>query len=86
VAVAAVLASDRGAGGALPPLHAGEVGALGGRGGAGPRGTGRCPGSTTTIDATLQARDGEIGVAPDLPLGSLSTVKVFSAPGSTFRP
>jgi hypothetical protein len=43
----------------------------------------RCPGSTTTIDATLQARDGEIGVAPDLPLGSLSTVKVFSAPGST---
>lgn len=37
-------------------------------------------GINTTIDATLRAEHGRVVVAPDVPLGSVAAVTVFSAP------
>jgi len=34
-----------------------------------------------SVDATVRARDGALVVSPDVPLGGLATVTVFSAPG-----
>jgi hypothetical protein len=44
------------------------------------RGTGTLFGVTATVDATVAARDGALVVAPDVPLGGLATVTVFSNP------
>jgi DUF2993 family protein len=42
------------------------------------RGTATLLGFTATVDATLAAQDGRLVVTPNLPLGGLATVTVFS--------
>jgi LmeA-like phospholipid-binding len=44
------------------------------------RGTATLLGVTATIDATVRAQDGQIVVQPDVPLGGLATISVFSSP------
>jgi hypothetical protein len=45
------------------------------------RGTASLLGLTASVDATVAAHDGALVVAPDVPLGGLATVTVFSDPG-----
>jgi hypothetical protein len=44
------------------------------------RGTGSLFGVTATVDATVSAQNGAVVVAPDVPLGGLATITVFSNP------
>jgi hypothetical protein len=44
------------------------------------RGTAGLFGVTTTVDATVAARDGKLLVAPDVPLGGFATLTLFSNP------
>jgi hypothetical protein len=44
------------------------------------RGTASVLGVTARVDATVAAQDGKLVVAPNLPLGGLATVTVFSSP------
>jgi hypothetical protein len=44
------------------------------------RGTAKILGLSATIDATVAAQNGDLVVAPDVPLGALATVTVFSDP------
>ena len=44
------------------------------------RGTATLLGVSVTIDATVSARNGELVVAPDVPLGGLATITVFADP------
>jgi hypothetical protein len=44
------------------------------------RGTASLLGVSATVDATVRAQDGDLVVAPDVPLGGLATVNVFSNP------
>jgi hypothetical protein len=44
------------------------------------RGTATLFGVTATVDATVAAQDGKLVVQPDVPLGALATVTVFSEP------
>jgi hypothetical protein len=44
------------------------------------RGTASLFGVTAAVDATVKAQDGGVVVAPDVPLGGLATVRIFSNP------
>jgi hypothetical protein len=44
------------------------------------RGTASLFGLSASVDATVGARDGALVVAPDIPLGGLATITVFSNP------
>jgi hypothetical protein len=44
------------------------------------RGTGTLLGVTASIDATVRAQNGALIVSPDVPLGGLATITVFSDP------
>jgi hypothetical protein len=44
------------------------------------QGTASLFGVTATVDATVKTQDGALVVVPDVPLGGLATVKVFSNP------
>ena len=44
------------------------------------RGTASLFGLSASVDATVGARDGALVVAPDVPLGGLATITVFSNP------
>jgi hypothetical protein len=44
------------------------------------RGTGTLLGATASLDATVRPEDGALVVSPDLPLGGLATITVFSDP------
>jgi hypothetical protein len=44
------------------------------------RGTAMLFGLSVTVDATVSAQDGKLVVVPDVPLGALATVTVFSDP------
>ncbi len=45
------------------------------------RGSASLFGVTATVDATLGAQAGALVLAPDVPLGGLATIRVFSDPG-----
>ena len=49
------------------------------------RGTATLLGVTATVDATVAAQDGNLVVAPDVPLGGLATVTVFDNPHVTVQ-
>ena len=49
------------------------------------RGTVSVFGIDTTVDATVQAQNGEIVVAPNVPFGALASVTVFSDPSFDVR-
>ena len=44
------------------------------------RGTASLFGVTAAVDATVKAQDGGVVVAPEVPLGGLATVRIFSNP------
>lgn len=44
------------------------------------RGTASLFGFTTTVDATVRAQNGALVVVPDVPFGTLATIRVFSDP------